>query len=165
MSARQTKQMATRRVDPQDEEAQHAALGYEPEFFDEKPVMSHAPYDPGRFNPAMLKGRALVVSRDALWYVQHNTYILIGLIGLVVLVVGLFLGTHVFGGRVFPNVWSLGVDVGDMTVDEAASALQTKWATRRSNSATATASGRHRPGSSACSSTPPRRSPTRAPPG
>ena len=126
--ARQAKQMATRRVDPQDEEAQQAALGYEPEFFDEQPVMSHAPYDPGRFNSEMLKGRALVVSRDALWYLQHNTYALIGLIGVVVIVVGLFLGTHVFGGRVFPNVWSMGVNLGDLTVDEAATALQTKWA-------------------------------------
>ncbi len=126
--ARQARQMATRHVDPQDEEAQRAALGYQPEFFDEKPVMSHAPYDPGRLNPEMLKGRALVFSRDALWYVQHNTYILLAMIAVVVLVIGLFLGTHVFGGRVFPNVWALGVDVGDMTVDQAASALQTKWA-------------------------------------
>ncbi len=127
-AARQAKQMATRRADPQDEAAQRAAPGYEQEFFDEQPVMSHAPYDPGRLNPEMLKGRALVLSRDALWYIQHNTYVLVGLVGLVVLVVGLFLGTHVFGGRVFPNVWSLGVDLGDLTVDEAASALQTKWA-------------------------------------
>ena len=77
----------------------------------------------------MLKGRALVFTRDALWYVQHNTYhpdrhhrrwsSLI---------IGLFLGTHVFGGRIFPNVWALNTNLGDMTVEEAAAALQNKWA-------------------------------------
>ncbi|MFN8564729.1 MAG: L,D-transpeptidase family protein [Anaerolineae bacterium] len=91
--------------------------------------MSRAPVDPGRVNSRVLQGRAVVLSRDALWYIYHNPIILLALIGLIVALIGLFLGTHVFGGRIFPNVWALNVNLGDLTVEEAAQALQNKWAT------------------------------------
>jgi LysM repeat protein len=113
-AARQVKQMVTRRDAP--------------EVIEETPVMTRAPYDPGRFSAEILKGRALVASRDAVWYLRHNTYVLIGVIGLIVAVAGLFLGVHLIGGRIFPNVWALGVNIGDMTAEEAASTLQSQWA-------------------------------------
>ncbi len=112
-AARQVKQMASRREAP--------------EVIEETPVMTRAPYDPGRFSPEIFKGRALVASRDAVWYLRHNTYALLGLIGLMVAVVGLFLGVHVIGGRIFPNVWALGANIGDQTAAEAASTLQSRW--------------------------------------
>lgn len=112
---RQRKQMVTR------------SAPSAPEAVIEKPVMSRAPFDPGRVNSKVLQGRAVVVTRDTLWYIRHNPLVLIALIGAVVALIGLFLGTHVFGGRIFPNVWALGVNVGDMTIEEAAQALQSKW--------------------------------------
>lgn len=114
---RQRKQMVTR-----------SAPGA-PEAVVEKPVMSRAPFDPGRVNSRVLQGRAVVLTRDTLWYIQHNPLILIAIIGLLVALVGVFLGTHVFGGRIFPNVWALNTNIGDMTVEEAAQALQNKWMT------------------------------------
>ncbi len=98
-----------------------------PEAVLEKPVMSRAPRDPGRVNSEVLKGRAVIVTRDLLWYVRHKPIILFGMVGVVVALIGLFLGTHIFGGRVFPNVWALNIDVGDMTTAEAAQALQSQW--------------------------------------
>ncbi len=99
-----------------------------PEVTAEKPIMSRAPYDPGRVNSQVLKGRALVVTRDVLWHVHHNTFIMTGILALVVALIGLFLGTHIFGGRVFPNVWALNTNLGDMTVEQAEQALQNRWA-------------------------------------
>jgi LysM repeat protein len=93
----------------------------------ERPVMSRAPYDPGRVNSEVMKGRALVFTRDALWYIRHNRLILLGLIAAVIAVIGFYLGSHVIGGRVFPNVWTLNVNLGDMSVEEATAALQNVW--------------------------------------
>jgi LysM repeat protein len=109
-AARQRKQMATRH-----------------EQITEKPVMTRAPRDPGRVNPNVLRGHALVFTRDALWYLKHNTYILLAIVGLILLIVGVYLGTHVFGGRLFPNVWALNTSIGDLTIEEATAALQSKW--------------------------------------
>ncbi|MEP7293572.1 MAG: peptidoglycan binding domain-containing protein, partial [Chloroflexota bacterium] len=100
-----------------------------PEVALEKPVMSRAPYDPGLVNTEIVKGRALVISRDAFWYIQHNRLLLIGIIVAVIAVIGLFLGSHVFGGRLFGNVWALNTNLGEMTLEQAASALQSKWTT------------------------------------
>ena len=36
-------------------------------------------------------------------------------------------GSHIVTGRVFPNIWALNVPLGDLTVDEAAAALQNAW--------------------------------------
>jgi LysM repeat protein len=111
-AARQRKQMVSRSA---------------PEVAVEKPVMSRAPNDPALVNTEILKGRALVVGRDALWYINHNIYARLGLIALVVAIIGLFLGTHLVGGRLFPNVWALGTNLGDMSYAEAAASLQSKW--------------------------------------
>jgi LysM repeat protein len=113
-AARQRKQMVTRSA---------------PEVAIEKPIMSRAPSDPGIVNTEVVKGRLLVVSRDALWYVRHNRFVLFGLIALIIALVGVFLGTHLIGGRLFANVWALNVNLGEMTYQEAAAALQNRWST------------------------------------
>src|SRR5215207_6520893 len=111
-AARQRKQMVTRSA---------------PEVAIEKPVMSRAPYDPGLVNTEVFKGRALVVVRDVLWYINHNVFARLGLIALIIVIIGLFLGTHLIGGRLFPNVWALNTNLGEMSLVEAAATLQTKW--------------------------------------
>lgn len=67
--------------------------------------------------------------RDGLWYVRHTPALWFGLIGLVGVLFVVFVATHVFNGRVFPNVWAAGVNLGDKTVEEAAAALDEAWAT------------------------------------
>lgn len=113
-AARQRKEMVTRSA---------------PEVAVEKPVMSRAPYDPGLVNTEFVKGRAIVWTRDALWYVRHNRFVLLGLIALIVILSGTYLGSHIFGERLFPNVWALNTNLGDLTLTEAAAALQNKWTT------------------------------------
>ena len=68
-AARQRKEMVTRSA---------------PEVAVEKPIMSRAPYDPGLVNTEIVKGRALVWTRDAVWYVKHNRLVLFGLVAVVV---------------------------------------------------------------------------------
>lgn len=66
--------------------------------------------------------------RDALWYITHRPYFAQAALGIGVAIFLLFTASHVFGGRIFPNVWVLGVHVGDMTVTEAQNAIQDAWA-------------------------------------
>src|SRR4051794_11268960 len=80
-AARQRKEMVRRSTDPA-----------EPELVAEKPVMSRAPYDPGRVNSEVMKGRALVFPRDALGSVRHKPIILISIVGVIIAIIGLFLG-------------------------------------------------------------------------
>jgi len=71
---------------------------------------------------------AQVWLRDALWYLRHNpnTWKIGG--GLLVAVFALFILSHVLTGRIFPNVWALGVNLGGKTIEEATAALNTYWA-------------------------------------
>lgn len=72
--------------------------------------------------------RVRMVLQDLIWYVTHTRQIVLGIIGLVVLVFLLFVGSHVFSGRIFPNVYAINVPLGDLTVEEATAALQNTWA-------------------------------------
>jgi LysM repeat protein len=45
----------------------------------------------------------------------------------VVLVLVIFLASHLLGGRIFPNVFALDVPIGDLTVEEAVQKLQAAW--------------------------------------
>ncbi len=74
--------------------------------------------------------RARLFASDLLWYVTHSPQILLGLAGIGLVIFLIFVGSHVFTGRIFPNVWALGVHLGDLTVDEAAQALNEAWANR-----------------------------------
>ena len=88
--------------------------------------------DPPRMKPrpgrlaagGVVAGLAL---RDTLWHVRRDRRYLLAIFAFVVGVVGLYLILHVTQNRIFPNVWALGVNVGDLTEDEAAAALQAEW--------------------------------------
>ena len=71
--------------------------------------------------------RVLLVLRDIWWYITHKPQVTKAVVGFVGVLLLLFVTTHVFAGRIFPNVWALGVHIGDMTVEEATLALQQAW--------------------------------------
>ncbi len=71
--------------------------------------------------------RAGLVARDTLWFIFHTPVILAGIAGIIGLVFLLFVVTHLVAGRIFPNVWAVGVPLGDLTLDQATAALQTAW--------------------------------------
>jgi LysM repeat protein len=65
--------------------------------------------------------------RDALWYARSTPLIPLGA-GLMVAVLFLaFVVSHLLDGRIFPNVWALGIHLGDLTAEEAESALRSAW--------------------------------------
>jgi LysM repeat protein len=65
--------------------------------------------------------------RDALWYIMHRPYFAQAALGIGVALFLVFTATHVFSGRIFPNVWVMGVHVGDLTVTEAQAAINDAW--------------------------------------
>jgi hypothetical protein len=71
--------------------------------------------------------RALLWLRDAFWYAVRSPRVRKGAAGLIAGMFGLFTVVHVVAGRTFPNVWALGVPVGDMTVTEAEGTLVDAW--------------------------------------
>ena len=42
-------------------------------------------------------------------------------------ILAFFVGSYLFSGRIFPNVYALGVPIGDLTPVEAAEAIRAKW--------------------------------------
>lgn len=75
------------------------------------------------------KYRAKLARRDFWWRISRNTRIVPGIIGFCILSVLLFAGVRAAQGRIFPNVWAVGVNLDNLTVDEAAVALGRAWAT------------------------------------
>jgi hypothetical protein len=74
--------------------------------------------------------RAIIFLQDGWWYITHSPLVKKGLaIGGGILFV-LFVAIHVVTGRIFPNVWVMGVSVGDMTLEEAEAALTDAWDNR-----------------------------------
>lgn len=73
------------------------------------------------------RNRAVLLVRDAGWYITHTPV----LIGTVAAIIGLwfliFVARHVFEARIFPNVWSMGVYLGDLNEEEARSRLLDAW--------------------------------------
>jgi lipoprotein-anchoring transpeptidase ErfK/SrfK len=64
---------------------------------------------------------------DAWWYATHRPdFIRIAGAAAVVLFL-IFAASHVLSGRIFPNVWVMGIPVGDLTVDEAQLAIAQGW--------------------------------------
>lgn len=80
-----------------------------------------------RIHTEALKKRAQLVVQDALWYARHRPSVWRwgGLIAVAVVL--LFLGSYLLPGRIFPNVYALGVPLGGLTVEEATEALQNAW--------------------------------------
>jgi LysM repeat protein len=80
--------------------------------------------------PAVQTGRldrAGLIARDALWYVTHTPYIPLIAVVICAALFGVFTATHVLGGRIFPNVWALGVNLADLTSAEASAKLTEVW--------------------------------------
>ncbi|MBE0690339.1 MAG: hypothetical protein IH587_09490, partial [Anaerolineae bacterium] len=61
------------------------------------------------------------------WRVTHTPQALYVLGGILVFGFVVFVLSHVLGGRIFPNVWALGIDIGGLTTEEAAQQLDTLW--------------------------------------
>jgi hypothetical protein len=71
--------------------------------------------------------RGMLILGDIRWYILHEQkvwQIAGGVFGIFFL---LFVAAHWIGGRAFPNVWSLGINIGDMNQEEAQAALQNAW--------------------------------------
>jgi hypothetical protein len=67
--------------------------------------------------------------RDVFWYLTHSVSLLLGVVAVALVIFGVYAGSHLANGRIFPNVWAAGVNLGDMTVEEASAALTTAWDT------------------------------------
>jgi hypothetical protein len=75
------------------------------------------------------RARAGILIRDFFWYLTHSTSVLLAVVVVVLVIFGVYAGSHVVNGRIFPNVWAAGVYLGGMTVEEATVALTTAWDT------------------------------------
>ncbi len=71
--------------------------------------------------------RLKLLLRDVWWNVTHRPQLIKMFSFVAAVVLGLFVASHVLPGRIFPGVWSMGVYLGDMTVEEAESALLVAW--------------------------------------
>lgn len=81
-----------------------------------------------RLAPGDWRGRLLLTAQDALWYVRgHMNWVWRGVgVGVAMLVL-LFFMTYTVSGRIYPNVSTMGVNIGGMTLQEAQTALQAAW--------------------------------------
>ena len=70
---------------------------------------------------------ATVFHRGLMWMFSSRQPVakLTGVVVLAILI--FFVGSYVFTDRIFPNVFALGVPVGDLTPAEAEAAIQAKW--------------------------------------
>lgn len=73
------------------------------------------------------RDRAALYLRDAGWYVRSTPLIPLGVALIMAVLFLAFAVSHVVNGRIFPNVWALGINLGDLTAAEAESALRTAW--------------------------------------
>ena len=68
-----------------------------------------------------------LVLRDLTWmfFSRAPVFKIAGL--MIVGVILVFLGSYVFSGRIFPNIYAMDVPLGDLTIEEAEAALQAEW--------------------------------------
>ncbi|MBW4437056.1 MAG: L,D-transpeptidase family protein [Pleurocapsa minor GSE-CHR-MK-17-07R] len=71
--------------------------------------------------------RLTLVWQDLLWLLRTDMRIGAGLVAAVIGVFLLFVIVNLTQGRVFPNVWALGVNLGGMNEEEARAALSQVW--------------------------------------
>jgi len=65
--------------------------------------------------------------QDAAWHIRHSLKAMQVIAGLIALLFIFFVASHAIAGRIYPNVWSLGVPLGDLTTGEAQQTLSTLW--------------------------------------
>ncbi len=80
---------------------------------------------PKTVNPWLERGRYFL--KDGWWYIRNTPVVVGGVAAAATLVMLLFIGSHLVQGRIFPNVWALGTNIGDMTASEAELALLNTW--------------------------------------
>lgn len=94
-----------------------------------KQVASHTPTVRIPEGAPDLVKQGASIARDGLWYALRQTSLLkiVGGIGAVVFALGVL--TILLSGNIGPNVWSLGVALGGMSVADAEEALLESWYT------------------------------------
>lgn len=124
VSARQRRQMATPR-------APKAGTPLETRLPLERRSVSlpsfRAPRAPTNERMNAAATRISIFVRDMVWHVRNDTRIIVGILGAGLLVFLIFVLTYVTQNRIFPNVWSLGINLGGTSTEEAAAALQQAW--------------------------------------
>lgn len=74
-----------------------------------------------------LQARIMLAARDIMWYITHTRTVLFSILAVLGVVFVLYSASHLFNGRIFPNVWAAGIPLGDLTVDQATAALTSAW--------------------------------------
>jgi len=76
--------------------------------------------------PSVL-GKVRLILRDLIWMLLSNAPVMKIAVLVIIGVFLVFVGNYVFSGRIFPNVYAMGIPVGGMSVEEASEALVTEW--------------------------------------
>ncbi len=72
-------------------------------------------------------GKIRLVLHDLLWVILGRAPVFkIGAVVLLALVL-MFFGSYIFSGRIFPNIYAMGIPLSDLTLEEAELALQEEW--------------------------------------
>lgn len=77
--------------------------------------------------PEATRRRIALTVGDIWWRFTHTPQLMMGVGALAAIVFLVFVGSHIFSGRIFPNVWVTGIPVGDLTTQEAAALLDQSW--------------------------------------
>ncbi|NDJ60733.1 MAG: L,D-transpeptidase family protein [Chloroflexi bacterium] len=64
---------------------------------------------------------------DVWWRVSHDPRFLPRTLAVIAVLFVLFGGFHILSGRLFPNVWTMGIDLGGLTYLEAETQLREMW--------------------------------------
>lgn len=86
-----------------------------------------APRLDGNGRTAELAARVGTAGRDLLWRLRNDVRFSGIVAGVAVLLFLVFVITHTAQNRIFPNVWTLGLSLGDKTVEESIALLQQAW--------------------------------------
>lgn len=72
-------------------------------------------------------GKIRIMIRDLIWHLFSRAPVFKILGVLMIALALIFVANYVFASRIFPNVWSMDIPLGDMTIEEAATRLQNEW--------------------------------------
>lgn len=76
-------------------------------------------------------GRIQALLLDLIWVIRHDVRIPLAFAAAIGLLFIGYIGVFALSGRIYPNVWTLGIGVGGMTIEEAEAALSSAWAALR----------------------------------
>jgi hypothetical protein len=84
-------------------------------------------YRSQKSSESVWRTRLAYILKDVWWYLRHTPTLAGGIAAAAALVVVLYVGSHLTQSRIFPNIWSFGTYIGDLTVSEAEVALLNAW--------------------------------------